>query len=210
MIKTVAIVALAAGFFAGNGVAIGASSPKIMAPTQPAPQYYVDLLGGESLATTLYYFFNGAPDGSDPVPAGFAGALAVGYGTGVQNLSVEGDVFYTDRRFFNNELDLTTASAMGLVKYTLPIDQTFSVFGAVGGGGFYHHDRSDNNTPDSTNAWVPGYQLQVGASAKVAANVRLLGEVRFEDSFGHVPGLPNADAEQASMTAVLVGAQFGF
>src|SRR5437868_8943973 len=81
----------------------------------PAPQFYVDLLAGGSLASTLYTYLPGTStsDGTYPLPMGFAGALAVGYASGIQNLSFEGDFFYTDRPFVGGQVDLTTASAMG-------------------------------------------------------------------------------------------------
>lgn len=216
MFRTLSIAALAAISLTGTAFAMSAAHPKIVAPPpapgQPAPQFYVDLLGGGSLASTLYYYHPGTStlSGTDAVPMSLAGALAVGYGSNIPNLSFEGDFFYTNRPLDGGIIDLTTASIMGVAKYTLPLSDTFSVFGAVGVGGLYHHDHSDNNTPDSTNAWVAGYQLQGGVTAKVAENIRLVGEVRVENSFGHVPGLPGADDEQAQTTAVLIGARFGF
>jgi opacity protein-like surface antigen len=56
-----------------------------------------------------------------------------------------------------------------------------------------------------------GYQLIVGAEAKVASDVSLIGEVRYQNGFDDLEWESNSYAKlSAPVTAVLAGAKFGF
>ena len=170
------------------------------AMTTPAADttLYFELLGGAALEGSLEY----NDDSSDDLDAGGAIAGVVGFGTGIEGLSVEADAFYSQRDYLS-DYTLTVGTLMADLKYTVNLNDSFAVYGAVGLGGVYLKDESSSGTVYADN-WGAGYLLKAGVTAKIADQVSLVGEVRYANSFDYI------DGEQAGTTAVLAGVHFGF
>jgi opacity protein-like surface antigen len=161
---------------------------------------YVQLLGGAALEGTYDY------DGSDfSVPASYALAGVIGFGTGIEGLSIEADGFYSqsDYEAGSDDYTLTVGAAMAALKYTVDLTEGVSLYGAVGVGGLYLRDEDEDGDVD-TEGWGAGYLLKAGLTVDVAESIALVGEVRYTDTFDSIEDV------QKGTTSVLVGLQIGF
>ena len=193
-----ALVTLSGSAFAADLIV---DEPAAMTTPAADTTLYFELLGGAALEGTLNY--DGADN--DDLEAGGAVAGVIGFGTGIEGLSIEVDAFYAQRDYSTNSNDYTlkTGTLMADLKYTVNLNDTFAVYGAVGLGGIYLHDESSFGTVFA-DSWGAGYLLKAGMTAKVADQISLVGEVRYANSFDYI------DDEQTGTTAVLAGVHFGF
>jgi opacity protein-like surface antigen len=149
---------------------------------------YFQVLGGVALESDLIATdanFD-PPDVSDPFPydhgwavAGTAGVVVV------EGLSVEADVLHTRRVSTDDTSIVTTTSLMANIKGTAHLNEMFSLYAAVGVGLVHINFIDPAGIEDDAGANGFGYQLIAGAAANVTENVALVGEARFQDTFGH-------------------------
>jgi opacity protein-like surface antigen len=203
-----ALVALATATASG---AYAAPARPMPAPMATMPGVYVQVYGGAALAGTWTY---GNPDpypgGVDDVALGSAFGASVGMPVGPEGFSIEGDFFHTARTG-DTIYPVTTTSLMVDGKYTFHLSDAFDVYGGAGIGGVdlgYDYGPTENY-----NGWGLGYQVMVGASAKVADNINLFAEFRHQDTFGQVT-VPSVNAGdtytgRAPVNAILFGIKFG-
>ncbi|WP_417307959.1 outer membrane beta-barrel protein [Devosia sp.] len=180
---------------------IDTPAPMAMAPAHETG-VYAEFLGGAALPATMIY----DTDDEYDYAAGWAVAGVLGFATGIDGLSLEGDLFYASRDSSpdeNDEYNVTTASAMAALKYTVDLNDTFSVYGAVGLGGVYLRDEEIGGAVEA-EGWGAGYLLKAGVTAQVADAVSLVGEIRHVESFERI------DDEQIGTTSVLAGVKFDF
>lgn len=168
---------------------------------------YVQLLGGAVLAGDEVYYDEGDYDGTNKFDAGYAIAGAVGVVV-MDGLSVEADAMYTKREYYTGPGHaLSTASIMGNLKYTVPLNDMFSVYGAAGLG-FIGYDL-ENITPDAYSGL--GYQLIAGVGAKLSDSITAIAEFRHQNTFDRALNPDDSDlAASIPTNTVLVGIKLGF
>jgi hypothetical protein len=179
---------------------------------------YFQVLGGVALETEVI-----PTDTSDlpqdlptqPIDHGWAVAGTVGVVI-IEGLSVEADVLHTRRVTPDEAGGIATTSLMANVKGTAHLNDMFSLYAAVGVG-LVHVTLSDlvNNPPDpDVRALGFGYQLIAGAAANVTENVALVGEARFQDTFGDGAAIYDPEDANTSLriptVALLAGVRVGF
>ncbi len=79
------------------------------------------------------------------------------------------------------DYDLSTLSAMVNVKAFLPLNEMFTIYGAVGVGHITYGVNPDEGT---YSGW--GYQLIAGATADLTENIAGVGELRYQSGFGEI------------------------
>lgn len=200
----VALCALTGSAFAADLII---DEPAIAAAT-PDVSIYLQFLGGAALPGP--YEYNGLV--TYDLEAGGALAGVIGVGTGLEGLSVEADFFITQRGFVSgiNDYTLTTGTAMAALKYTVSLNDSFDLYGAVGLGGVYLHDEADATGVVFLDAWGAGYLVKAGVTVAVAEQISLVGEVRYANSFSAIEDSDLGNDGHAGTAAVLVGVQIGF
>lgn len=214
MNKFAALAAVLLGSLAAPALAadlIVDQAPSAYDPSPVTSGFYLQLLGGTTLDGTLEYY---SPfyleDRELEVPGSLAVAGVIGFGTGIDGLSIEGDFFLSQADYSGDDsYVLTTSAAMAALKYTVELNDTFSVYGAVGVGGVHYYDEDKVNDVIYMDAWGTGYLLKAGVTAQIAENVALVGEVRYTDTFSRVE-YENGYDYQLGTTTVLAGLHFGF
>lgn len=207
------LIAAGVTFCAFTGSAFAADlivdEPAIAAAT-PGVGVYLQVLGGLALPGSYHYE---EPAFSRDYDIGAGGALAgvVGFGTGLEGLSVEADFFIARRDYEGgiNSYVLTTGSAMAALKYTVNLSDGFDLYGGVGLGGVYLHDELASGTV-YVNGWGAGFLVKAGVTAAVTEQISLVGEARYANSFSPIEDSDLPTEGQAGTAAVLVGLQFGF
>lgn len=202
---------LASALLLSTGYAVQAADLIVMPEEVPvaasgSPSIYVQLLGGAALGLDVDFFENGFNDESYTMDTGLAAAATLGVMV-MDNVAIEGDLYWTDRVFTTEpDYDLSTLSAMVNVKALLPVNEMFTLYGAVGVGYITY---SVNPDGDDYGGW--GYQLIAGVTAEVAENIALVGELRYQRGFGEIPmdgdDFYGIDAPTAS---ALVGLKISF
>jgi len=148
-------------------------------PPSDSPSIYVQLLGG--LAAGLDSTFCGGIDCGDyPMDAGWAAAGTIGVVV-MDGLSVEADVLAVSRDFTDYG-PLSSVSLMGNLKYTAAVTDTVSIYGAAGIGYIRYVDDYEDYGFIYSGL---GYQLIAGAAVNVTDNVAVVGELRYQDTFGN-------------------------
>lgn len=165
--------------------------------------FYGKVYGGGTLANTLSW------NGTDyPMDAGWLLGGAVGTGVGVPGVSVELDATASDANYTGYDTSERAVTVMGDVVLSAPMGESFAVYGGAGLGavGVQYH----NASPDSAFGFGPGGQIFVGASAAVADNVSLFGELRYQAAFNPIDVDHNGhtDTLQYNRTSVLFGLKF--
>lgn len=205
-----AVVALATA-----GVATGVHAADLIvdepaaAVVAPADHnIYALLYGGVALGGVINWYDDAGDfyEDYDYTP-GWALGGAIGIGTGIAGLSVEADVFHTHREYDGSgTYPVDTTSLMANLKYTLSLNDVFDVYAGAGVGGI-HLNYVNGDPADVYSGWGLGYQVMVGASANVADNVAIFGELRYQNTFS--PVTVDIDSDYYSLevptTAVLVG-----
>ena len=205
LLASVALVALCGTTYAADLIV---DEPAAMTTPAADMTLYFELLGGAALPGTLDYDGNG----TDDIPAGGAIAGVIGFGTGLEGLSVEADAFYTQREY-NDGTDalLKTGTLMADLKYTVSLNDSFGLYGAIGLGGVYLNDAQTSGPFNYVDGWGAGYLLKAGVTAKVADQISLVGEVRYANTFAPVGSTESVfDDEQIGTAAVLAGVHIGF
>lgn len=167
----------------------GAHAADLIVDPAPTPvdtsftnSIYVQLLGGFVQDLDVTYFTNGVDSGPAETEVGYAIAGTLGVVV-MDGLSLEADVLHSSREYsFASDDIYTTTSLMGNVKYTVDINDMFSVYGAVGLGYVWGNETWNNgNSSDDYGSF--GYQLIAGVSAKFTDNISGVLEYRFQDTF---------------------------
>jgi len=141
---------------------------------------YVQLLGGVVQGLDVTYFRDGADDGSWPTKMGYSFAATVGVVV-IDGLSLEADVLHSSRQLDDpDEVTYSTTSLMGNIKYTLGINDMFSVYGAAGLGYVWGNETWNSGSQDYESF---GYQLIAGVEARFTDNISGVLEYRFQDTF---------------------------
>jgi opacity protein-like surface antigen len=205
----VAIAALTAPAMAAD--LIVEQAPVAYDPSPVTSGLYLQLLGGTTLDGTLeYYSPTHLEERELDIPGSLAVAGVIGFGTGIDGLSIEGDFFISQSDYSGDDsYVLTTTTAMAALKYTVELNDTFSVYGAVGVGGVHYYDEDQLNDVLYMDAWGAGYLLKAGVTAKIAENIALVGEVRYTNTFSRVE-YSNGYTYELGTTSVLAGLHFGF
>lgn len=172
------------------------------------PGLYVQFLGGAALGTD-YTFYNAGVGSDNATDLGWALGGTVGIVV-TDGLSVELDTLYTHRNLSDfDDSDMASLSLMGNLKYSFALDDTFSVYGAAGLGYIKYFNTFEGADGEFSGF---GYQLIAGVGADVADGVTLLGELRYQNTFGNAGYDTDASDYEVSVptTAVLGGVKFGF
>ena len=134
---TVKLLALTAIIAAVGAPAFAADMPaRAPAAAPPAPpminNFYVEGYGGERLANTLLW-----NDGSYDLAAGAAFGATFGVNTSIPGLAFDIDAQQTNSYYSccGTEDVLNSTTVMADVDYSVPLMDSFSVFGGAGVGG---------------------------------------------------------------------------
>jgi opacity protein-like surface antigen len=200
---TIAIAAVALGVAGAQAADLIVDEPAVVADPV-VTGFYAQLVGGAALPGVIDYSSSGEYDMD--AGWGIGGTLGV---TVMDGLSVELDVLHLSRTMsLYDYYDVATTSVMGNLKYTVDLNDTFSIYGAAGLGYIFVTETDDSN--DATyHGGGFGYQLIAGVGAKVAENITVIGEYRFQNTF-------NGSEQDYGQTvdtptsAVLVGAKLAF
>jgi outer membrane protein W len=165
-------------FVLGISVGVYAQQPgqeKAKGPSAPDPKSYFVLKGG------IFY-----PQGDlKELNTGFNGEFAYGYRFN-KNLAFElGSGYMQVGKTYRTAVDGTALSlkesvyAIPLtltVKGILPLNKAFEVYGLVGGGGYYIHNRSTFSDADLGRFSGTGHSLTYGGFAGIGANYNITRE----------------------------------
>lgn len=147
---------------------------------------YFQLLGGAALqADAELYVANGdVLNNILPLDTGYAIAGTVGVGIW-EGLSVEADVLYSSRNLSDeDDYPFSTLSLMANLKYTLPLGDMLSIYGAAGVGVI---DIGEGPGSDAFHYDGAGYQLIAGVSADFTDNISGVLEYRYQNTFDVAP-----------------------
>lgn len=187
--------------------ASAADAPLIVTETDADTSFvnsvYFQLLGGYVAAGEVS--FNDGGDVYDTVAGwGIAGTVGV---VVMDGLSVEADVLHTRRAETPAPYEYYTTSLMANLKYTAELNEMFSLYAAAGLGYIWNIEHYIPTGEEWTASGF-GYQVIVGASAQVTDNIALIGEARFQNTFGEAEG--DGFSLGVPTTAVLFGAKVSF
>ena len=133
--------------------------------------------------------------------------------TPIDGLSIELDAMMADGGEYVDYVPegQATSSLMIAAEYAVALGDTFAIYGTAGVGmiNSVYTDLSGETTFDATGA---GYQLAVGARAKVTEGIAVFGEVKYQNSFepiGISDGIYTYDVQYPNVT-VLSGLRFEF
>lgn len=207
-----------AGAFALLGASAAQAADLIVDAAPPATvdaayansSIYVQLLGGVAQNLDVTYYQNGNDTGSSETEFGYAVAGTIGVVV-MDGLSVEADVLHTSRDYgeADNGEFYTTTSLMGNLKYTIQLDDTFSVYGAAGLGYVWGTDEAPGYKADYNGF---GYQLIAGVSASLTDNITGLVEYRYQNQFDSSDNIDDGTGYGLEIPAstVLVGLRLSF
>jgi len=207
MKKVLFAAAVALGALSGTAMAADliVDEPAVEAPAAAGAGWYLQLLGGATIPNGYDY-----DDETFDIDSGWAIAGVLGAGLGVEGLSAELDLYLSQSGYYDgfNDYTLTTGSVMADLKYTVSLNDTVGLYGAVGLGGVYLKDVIDSGSDPDIEGWGAGYLLKAGVTVAVADNISLVGEARYANSFSPIE--TDGDEGQHGSGAVLVGLQIGF
>lgn len=188
---------LLAGVFALAGASAAHAADLIIdtAPVEPVTTgiadsgIYVQLLGGFVQDLDVTYYQGGSVNGTSGTEYGYGVAGTIGVVV-MDGLSVEADVLHTSRDYgdADNGEFFTTTSLMGNLKYTIGLNDTFSIYGAAGLGYIWGTDEAPGYHADYNGF---GYQLIAGASAALTENITGLVEYRYQNQFDNTGNDPD-------------------
>lgn len=169
-----------------------------------ATGFYAQLVGGAALPGVIDYSSSGEYDMD--AGWGLGGTLGV---TVMDGLSVELDVLHLSRTMSDYDYyDVATTSVMGNLKYTIDLNDTFSIYGAAGLG-YIFVTETDDDSGDTYHGGGLGYQLIAGVGAKVAENISVIGEYRFQNTFSGSEQ-DYGQSVDTPTSAILAGIKLGF
>jgi opacity protein-like surface antigen len=167
---------VAAALMATSTIAAEAAGPML------PDNVYVQLLGGFSAGNLAF------SDGTNPhtMSPGLAFGAAVGFQV-MDGASVEVDMLHAARSYTDYEPDSQVNTSLMLnVKGTLPLNETFSLYGAVGLGIIHSVNYQDGGGAYGYGG--TGYQLIGGTTAVITQNISAVIEGRVQSSFGTLRG----------------------
>lgn len=169
---------------------------------------YFQLLGGVVQDLPVNYFENGSDDGDADTEFGYSFAATAGVVV-LDGLSVEADLLYSTRDYsYDDEDTYSTLSLMANAKYTLHLNDTFSVYGAVGLGYVWGNEDWSSGSDDYGSF---GYQVIAGVGAKLTDNITAVAEYRFQDTFDKSNYEGSGDyGLSIPVSTVLAGLKFSF
>lgn len=205
LLLAAAAVFVASAVSADDAIFDASTMPGVVEDTNPF--VYFQLLGGVTAggeitqvnpATTIYDLSPGRA---------LAGTIGVVVAEG---LSLEADVLRTQRDYTDFPGDtFSTTSLMANVKYTAALNDTLSLYGAVGVGAIWGVDYFANYDDDYHVSGL-GFQLIAGASAYLMENLAAIGEIRYQGSFGPLHDEPRDDLRDTAVVAVTTGLKLSF
>jgi opacity protein-like surface antigen len=205
IVSLIGLLALGTASAQAADLMIAAEVPATPAPASPG--IYVQALGGGVLGVDADFYDSTLDDTfADAMDAGWAVAGTVGIVV-MNGLSLEADVLHAQRDFADFDGGLSTTSLMANAKYTFPVGDAFSLYGAAGVGLIMGNSTFGGSDTDFSGF---GYQLIGGVAAEVADNVSLVGEGRYQQSFSPLTNDLNADTLDIPTVTALVGLKFGF
>ena len=164
--------------------------------------FYVKLYGGSTAEDSQ---FAGVQEW-DLESGHFLGA-AVGLSTPIPGLALEFDLTRS-RAFYVGEQNVLEATlAMANVVYSLPVNETFNVYGGAGFGyAFVLDDCITSDEYDSRGSAAAG-QVFVGAGVTVVEALTFFGELRYQTALGRVDATDDHGTYGVdyARTAVLLG-----
>lgn len=170
--------------------------------------FYVKLYGGSTAEDSQF-----AGVQKWDLESGHLLGAALGLSTPIPGLALEFDLTRS-RAFYVNEhnpLEPTNALeatlAMANVVYSLPVNESFSVYGGAGFGyAFVLDDCIASDQYDSRGSAAAG-QVFVGASVTVVEALTFFGELRYQTALGRVDATDDFETYGVdyARTAVLVG-----
>jgi opacity protein-like surface antigen len=168
---------------------------------------YFQLLGGVVQDLPVNYYENGSDDGDADTEFGYSFAATAGVVV-LDGLSVEADVLYSTRDYSYGDETYSTLSLMANAKYTVELNDTFSIYGAVGLGYVWGTDAWSGNSADYGSF---GYQVIAGVGAKLTDNISAVAEYRFQDTFDKSNFEGSGDyGLSIPVSTVLAGLKFSF
>ncbi|WP_423067334.1 outer membrane protein [Devosia sp. CN2-171] len=168
---------------------------------------YFQLLGGVVQDLPVNYYENGSDDGDADTEFGYSFAATAGVVV-LDGLSVEADVLYSTREYSYGDETYSTLSLMANAKYTVELNDTFSIYGAVGLGYVWGTDAWSGNSADYGSF---GYQVIAGVGAKLTDNISAVAEYRFQDTFDKSNFEGSGDyGLSIPVSTVLAGLKFSF
>lgn len=196
--------------------AVGAQAADLLveeAPVAPDTSFvnsgiYFQLLGGVAQDLDVTYYWNGSVDGESETDFGYSFAATAGVVV-VDGLSLEADLLYSSRNYAHDSDD--TYSTLGLManaKYTVALNDTFSIYGAVGLGYVWGNEDWSGGSADYGSF---GYQVIAGVGAKLTDNITAVAEYRFQDTFDNSNYEGSGDQGLSiPVSTVLAGLKFSF
>lgn len=167
---------------------------------------YFQVLGGYAKPGT-YTYVGPASDFEYDLDGGFALAGTVGVFV-FEGVSIEADALFTKRKQSDyDDYDTLTASLMANVKYTHALNETFSIYGAVGVGVVHIEELDAGELYKSGSGF--GYQLIGGVTAELAEGIAAVAELRFQDAFDDV-ATDDEYGLRAPVATATVGLKFAF
>lgn len=165
--------------------------------------FYVKLYGG---GTAEDVQFAGVQDWD--LERGHFFGVALGVSTPVPGLSLEIDLT-SSRAFYVGEQNALEATlGMANAVYSLPVNESFSVYGGAGlGYAFVLDDCITSDVYDSSGSAAAG-QVFIGAEVTVAEGLSFFGEARYQTALGRVTvtdNLPDTYGVDYARTALLAG-----
>jgi opacity protein-like surface antigen len=140
-------------------------------------QFYIEVYGGLTLEGAVSVF-----GVDEDINSGTAFGASVGMMSPIEGLSFELDVMkagggeYVD---YSQEFQ-TTYSLMVDAEYAVPVGDMFEIYGAAGVGVIKSVYTGYGLDYDAVGA---GYQVALGARAKVTEGLAIFGEVKYQNSF---------------------------
>lgn len=210
-LRAILLAATALGFASAAHAAdlIVDTAPASVDPSFVDSSIYAQLLGGVVGGLDVQWWEDGNDDGTTATDPGYAIAATLGVVV-MDGVSLEADVLHTSRNSVDNGDDdiYSTTSLMANAKYTLHLNDTFSVYGAVGLGYIWG---TENWFGDDYNYDGIGYQVIAGVGMKFTDNITGVAEYRFQNSLDH-----NNDVDDDTYglsipnSALLAGLKFSF
>lgn len=137
----------------------------------------------------------------------FLGA-AIGVATPVPGLSLELDLTHSRANYAGDTNALEATLAMANIVYSLPVNDSFSVYGGLGLG--YAHvldDCIEQEIYDASGS-AAAAQLFAGAEVKLVEAVSFFGELRYQSAIGRVDATSEGEGTfgvDYARTAILAG-----
>jgi opacity protein-like surface antigen len=198
-------IVLSGAMLAGHATAADliVDEPAMAAATAGISGFYFEIYGGATLEGNSTY------NGSDyDMDAAAAFGASFGMMTPVPGLAVELDVMKSGGNYSGSyDYGVENYSLMINGEYSVPVNDMFEVYGAVGVGVIKTvYDSVDYD--DYYSGTGAGYQVAIGARAHITDGMSLFGELKYQNSFSEIDA-NGIDIQYPTLNA-LVGVRFAF